>query len=89
MDALSRAPIPVEADQQPIVLDEFPEHVVLLMRSWEERVVAVPARGGQDQPERRGREGTPCMTVQHLAENAHAQRRGLHCRRGAAQLFCY
>ena len=33
VDALSRVPIPVESDQQPIVLDEFPERVVLLVQS--------------------------------------------------------
>ena len=86
VDALSRAPIPVEANQQPIVLDEFPECMVLLVRSWDERVVALPARGGQDKPEGRGREGAPSMTVQRLAEKAHAQHRGPRCRRGAARL---
>ena len=60
--------------------------MVLLVRSWDERIVALPARGGQDRPERRGREGTPCTTVQHLAEKEHAQRRGLRWRRGAAWL---
>ena len=33
VDALSRGPIPVEANQQSIVLDEFPERAVLLVRS--------------------------------------------------------
>ena len=84
MDALSRAPIPVESDQQPIVLDEFPERVALLVRSWDERVAALPAQGGPDKLERRGRELTPCTTVQRLAEKAHAQRRGLRRQRGAA-----
>ena len=84
-DALSRAPIPVESDQQPILLDEFPQRVVLLVRSWDDRVVALPARGGPDKPERHGREGTPCTPVQRLAEKAHAQRRGLRRQRGAAR----
>ena len=47
MDALSRAPIPVEFDQQPIVLEEFPERMALLVRSWDERVVALPPRSAQ------------------------------------------
>ena len=85
MDALLRAPIPVESDQQPIVLDEFPERVVLLVRSWDERVDALPAQGDPDKLERRGRELTPCTTVQRLAEKAHAQRRGLRRQRGAAR----
>ena len=33
VDALSRDPVPAEPDQQPIVLDEFPERVLLLVRS--------------------------------------------------------
>ena len=86
VDARSRALISVEADQQPIVLDEFSERVVLLVRSWDERIVAWPTRGDQDLPERRGRDNTSCMTVQGLAEKAHAQRQGLRCRRGAARL---
>ena len=84
MDALSRAPIPVESDQQPIVLDEFPQRVVLLVRSWDDCVVALPAQGGPDKPERRARELIPCKTVQRLAEKAHAQLRGLGRQRGAA-----
>ena len=52
--------------------------------SWDERVVALPAQGGPDKSERRGRELTPC-TVQRLAEKAHAQRRGLRRQRGAAR----
>ena len=38
VDALSRPSIPVESDQQPIVLEEFPECVVLLplSREWHE-----------------------------------------------------
>ena len=86
VDAISRAPIPVEANQQPIVLDEFPESVVLLVRLRDERVVACPTRGGRDPPRRRGCEGTPCMTVRHLAEKAHAQRQKIPCRRAAARL---
>ena len=82
VDALSR---PVGSDQQPIVLDEVPERVVLLMRSWNERVVALPAQGGPDKPERCGREHTPCTTVKRLAKKAHAQRRELRCQRGAAR----
>ena len=46
VDAISDAPIPVEANQRRIVLDEFPERVVLLVRLWDERVVAWPTRGG-------------------------------------------
>ena len=41
-DALSRPPIPMQPDQQPIVLDEFPDRVVLLVLSWDERIVAWP-----------------------------------------------
>ena len=57
-----------------VSLDEFPERVVLLVRSWDERVVALPAQGGPDKPERRGCELTRCTPVQRLAEKAHAQR---------------
>ena len=77
MDALSRAPIPLASDQQPIVLDEFPERLVLLVQSWDECIVALPAQGGSGKSERLGRELIPCTTVQRLAEKAHAQRRGL------------
>ena len=41
-DALSRAPIPVEANQLPIVLDEFPERAGLLVRSLDKHDVAWP-----------------------------------------------
>ena len=85
MDALPRAPIPVESDQQPIVLDDFPERVVLTVLSWGQRVVALPAQSGPDDSERRGRERTPCTTVQRLAEKAHAQRRRMRRQRGAAR----
>ena len=85
MDPLWRVPVLVESHQSPIVLDEFPERMGLLVRSWNERVVALPAQGGPDKPERRGRELTPCMTVQRLAEKAHSQRRGLRRQRGAAR----
>ena len=54
MDSLPRASIPVESHQHPIVLDEFPERVVLLVRSWDERVVVLPAEGGPGKPERPG-----------------------------------
>ena len=63
VDALSRSPISVESGQQAPAFDEFPEHVVLLVRSWDERVVALPAQGGPDKSERRSRELTPCMIV--------------------------
>ena len=76
VDALAGAPIPVESDQQPMVLDEFPERVVLLVRSWDERVTAVPAQGGPDKSERRGLERTPCTIVHRLMEKPHAQRLG-------------
>ena len=46
VDAISRTPIPVESDQQPLVLDEFPERAVLLVRSWDERIVDLLAQGG-------------------------------------------
>ena len=85
MDALSRSPIPVESDQRPIVLDEFPERVVLLVRSWDERVVARRALVGTSKSERRGRQLTPCALVQRLAEKPHAQRRGLRRQRSAAR----
>ena len=85
VDALPRALIPVESDQQPIVSEEFPERVVLLVRSWDKSVVALPTKGGPDKSERRGRELTPCATVQRLAEKAHTQRRGLRRQRGAAR----
>ena len=86
MDALSRAPVPAEPDQQPIVLDKFPERVVLPVRSWDERVVACPASDGLNGHYRGGRECTPCMVVQRLAERAQAQRRGLRRRRAAVPL---
>ena len=50
VDALSRAPIPGKSEQQPIVLDEFPERVVPLVQSWDERVVALPTRVAQTSP---------------------------------------
>ena len=83
-DALSRAPVLAEPNHHLIVLDEFPERVVLLVRSWDERVVAWPTRDGLDGPKRGGRECTPCMAVQRLAERAQAQRRGLRRRRAVA-----
>ena len=85
VDALSRSPIPVEYDQQPIVLDEFLERVVLLVRSWDERVVALPAQGGPDKSAGRCRAVTPCAPVQRLAEKAHAQWRGLRRQQRAAR----
>ena len=85
VDALSRAPISVESDQRPIVLDEFPGLVVLLVRSWDKRVVALPAQGGPGKSERCGCEVTPCIPVQRLAEEAHAQRRGLRRPRRATR----
>ena len=42
VDALSRPPIPMQPDQQPIALDELPDLVAVLVRSWDERVVAWP-----------------------------------------------
>ena len=69
-----------------IVLDEFSDRVVLLVRSWDERVVAWPTRDGQEGRKGCGRECTPCMTVQRLSERAQAQRRGLRRRRGAVPL---
>ena len=86
MGALSRSPVPAEPNQQPIVLDEFPEHVVLLVQSWDERVVAWPTRDGREGQNGRGRECTPCMIVQRLAERAQAQRRWLRRRRAAVPL---
>ena len=85
VDALSRAPIPVEPDQRPIVLDEFPERVVLLVRSWDERVVALPTPVGPGEAERLGRALRPCTPLQRLAEKAHAQCRGLRRQRSAAR----
>ena len=85
MDVLSPAPTQLESNQQVIVLDEFPERVVLLVRSWGERVVALPAQGSADKSECCGRELTPCTTVQRLAKKAHAQRRGLRRQCGAAR----
>ena len=67
------------------MLDEFPERVVLLVCSWAERVIALPAQGAPDQSERRGRHLTPCTTGQLLAEKAHAPRQGLRRERGAAR----
>ena len=84
-DALSRASLPAESDQQPAVLDEFAERAVLLVRSWDERVVALSAQGGPGKSERRVCELAPCTTVQSLAEKAHAQRGGLRRQRGAAR----
>ena len=86
VDALSRAPVPAEPNPQPIVLDEFPERVDLLVQSWDERVVAWPARDGRAMQEGRGRECPPCMAVQRLAERAQAQRRRLRRRRAAVPL---
>ena len=85
VDALSRAPIPAEPDQRPIVLDRFPERVVLLVRSWDERAVALPTPGGPGKSERLGRAPTPWTPVQRLAEKAHTQRRGLRRQRSAAR----
>ena len=39
VDAPLGAPIHVESTQRPIVLDEFPERVFWLVRSWDERVI--------------------------------------------------
>ena len=64
------------------MLDEFPERVVLLVRSWDERVVALPAPGGSGKSERRGYKLTPCTPLQRFVEKAHAQRRG---QRGAVR----
>ena len=55
------------------------------MRSWDGRVAALPAQGGPDKSERRGRELTPYTPALRLAERAHAQRRGLRRQRGAAR----
>ena len=81
VDALSRLPIPVQPDQQPIVLDAFPDRVVLLVSPWDERVVAWPPGDDRQRLRKRGRERSPCMSVQHFAEKAQAQRRGLGTRR--------
>ena len=40
VDALSRAPVPVEKGQQPIELDVFPERVVLRVAAWEAQPVS-------------------------------------------------
>ena len=72
MDALSRAPVPMEPDQQPIVLDEFPEHVILLVRSWDERVAVWPTREGRGGRKGRGRERAPCLAVQRLGRKPSA-----------------
>ena len=56
------------------------------MRSWDESAVAWPACDGREGQEGRGRDCTPCMAVQRLAERAHAQRRGLRPRGAAAPL---
>ena len=84
VDALSQAPVPGEPNQQLIVLDEFPERVLLLVRSWDERVVAWPTSDGLEGQKRDGREYTPCMAVQGLAEKAQARRRGLRRRHAVA-----
>ena len=73
VDAFSRAPIPVQPGQQPIVLDKFQDRVVLLVRSWDERVVAWPPGEDQQGLRRRARMRSPCMTLQHFAEKAQAQ----------------
>ena len=83
VDALSRAPVPAESDQRPIALYEFPERMVLLVQAWDERVVALPTPLGPGKSERFGRAHTPCTPIQRLAEEAHAQHRGLHRQRGA------
>ena len=85
VDAFSRAPVPVESDQRPIALDEFPERMALLVRSWDERVVALPTPLGPGKSERFGRWLTPCTPVQRLAEKAHAQHRGFRRQRGAVR----
>ena len=63
------------------MLDEFPERVVLLVRSWDERVVAWSASEGPEGRKGAARECTPCVAVQRLAERAQAQRQGLRRRR--------
>ena len=85
VDGLSRAPIPVESDQRPIALDEFAERMVLLVRSWDERVVALITALGPGKSERFGRALTPCTPVQRLAEKAQAQHRRFRCQRGAVR----
>ena len=60
--------------------------LLLLVRSWDEHVVAWPTRGSRYPPGWRGCEGTPWMTVEHLAEKARTQRQGLRWRRTAARL---
>ena len=65
VDALSRAPIPVESDQGRIVLENFPERVVLLLRSSHKRVAALPAHRGRRRqvgtPWRRAHTALPCI----------------------------
>ena len=83
VDALSRALVPVEPEKQLIVLDEFPEEVVLLVRSWDERVIPLPGLVGKEK-ERPTFVAAPRKAVQRLAEKAHAQHRGSCRRRGPA-----
>ena len=85
VDALSRAPVPGESDQRPIVLDEIMERVFMLVRSWDERVVALPTRLGLGKSERFGRAPTPCTPIQRLAEKEHAQHQGLRRQLSAAR----
>ena len=77
VDALSRAPIPVQPDQQPILLDEFPDRVVLLVRSWDEHVAAWSSGEDRQNSSNRGRKRNPFTSLQRFAEKAQAQRRGL------------
>ena len=73
MDAFSRAPIPVKPGQWRIVLEEFPERVVLLVRSWDERVIALPGLVGQEKKECPPLVTTTCKAVSRFADKAHAQ----------------
>ena len=68
------------------MLDEFPNPVVLLVRSWDERVVAWPPNENRLVLRKRDRGRSPCMTTQHFAEKAQAQRRGRRTRRASKLL---
>lgn len=89
VDALSGAPVPVEPDQEPTVIDEILERVVLLVLSWDERVISLPGLVGKEEEVRPTFVSNPRKAVQRLAEKAHAQHCGSRRRRGPARHVGY
>ena len=69
VDALSRAPVPVEPGQAPIELDVFPDRVVLRVAAWE----AQPASARM--PPARAKFTFPGSYLQDIAVRAVRQRR--------------